>query len=105
MIRVLTGRDSRSVRTLVPDDNVVDRGFHDVTVVDMDHVDGPNVHVADIDILRGMWPFPVVSSMTDKQMDLELLRHTCKKTQPWDSGAYVQVLWKGDQTRHGTSRC
>ena len=28
VIRVLTGRDSRSVRALVPDDNVVDRGFH-----------------------------------------------------------------------------
>ena len=29
LIRVLTGRDRRSVRALVPDDNVVDRGYHD----------------------------------------------------------------------------
>ena len=79
VIQVLTGRDSRSVRALIPDDNVVNRGYHDVTVVDMDHVDGPNIPVADLDILRGMWPLPVVSSKTDKQMDLVLLRHTCKK--------------------------
>ena len=54
----LTERDSRSVRPLVPDVNVVDMGFHDVTVVDMDHVVGPDFPVADLDILRGMGPLP-----------------------------------------------
>ena len=34
--RILAGRDSRSVRFLVPDGRVVDRGYHDVTVVDME---------------------------------------------------------------------
>ena len=34
--RILAGRDSRSVWFLVPDGRVVDRGYHDVTVVDME---------------------------------------------------------------------
>ena len=33
--RILAGRDSRIVRFVVPDGRVVDRGYHDVTVVDM----------------------------------------------------------------------
>ena len=36
VIRVMTGR---SVRALVPDGKVLDRGYHDVTLVDMKHVD------------------------------------------------------------------
>ena len=58
VIRVMTGRDSRSVRALVPDGKVLDRGFHDVTLVDMNHVDGPEVPVAELDTLRLMWPVP-----------------------------------------------
>ena len=34
--RILRGRDSRSVRFLVPDTRGVDRSYHDVTVVDME---------------------------------------------------------------------
>ena len=34
--RILAGRDSRSVRFLVPDRRVVDCGYHDVKVVDME---------------------------------------------------------------------
>ena len=65
VICVMTGRDSRSVRALVPDGKVLDRGFHDVTLVDMNHVDGPEVPVAELDTLRLMWPVPVVSGMSD----------------------------------------
>ena len=56
VIRVMTGRDSWSVRALVPNGNVLDRGFHDVTLVDMKHVEGTEVPVAELDILRLMWP-------------------------------------------------
>ena len=35
VIRVLQGRDERSVRALIPDPRVMERGFHDVTIVDM----------------------------------------------------------------------
>ena len=34
----MAGRDSRSIRFVVPDGRVVDRGYHDVTVVDMEEV-------------------------------------------------------------------
>ena len=51
VICVMTGQDSRSVRALVPDGKVLVRGFHDVTLVDKDHVDGPDVPVAELDIL------------------------------------------------------
>ena len=59
VICVMTGR------ALVPDGKVMDRGFHDVTLVDMNHVDGPEVPVAELDMLRMMWPVSVVSGMSD----------------------------------------
>ena len=65
VICVITGRDSQSVKELVPDGKVLDRGFHDVTLVDMDHVDGPDVPMAELDILRLMWLVPVVFGMSD----------------------------------------
>ena len=37
-IRVLQGRDVRSVRVLVPDSRGLDQSFHDVTIVDMGDV-------------------------------------------------------------------
>ena len=45
VIRVMTGRDSRSVWALVSDGKVLDRGYHDVTLVDLNRVDGPEVPV------------------------------------------------------------
>ena len=51
VICVMTGRDIRSGQTLVPDRKVLDRGFHDVTLVDVNHVDGPEVPVAELDTL------------------------------------------------------
>ena len=54
LIRVMTGQDNRSVRVLVPDGKVLERGFHDVTLGDKDHVDGPDVLVAELDILQLM---------------------------------------------------
>ena len=34
-VRVLQGRDARSVRALILDPRGLERGFHDVTIVDM----------------------------------------------------------------------
>ena len=42
--RVLQGRDTRSVRVLVPDCRGLDQNFHDVTIVDMG--DLPESHVS-----------------------------------------------------------
>ena len=43
VVKVMSGRDSRSVRVLVPDENVRYRGFHDVTLLDMVNAAGPDV--------------------------------------------------------------
>ena len=106
MICVMTGRDSRSVRALVPDWKVLDRGYHDVTLVDMNHVDGPEVPVAELDTLRWMWPVPVDSGMSNLQFELERKRRACKQrfrgTQS-DSCTYCRKLIKLDMVRHVTN--
>ena len=50
--RIMAGRDSRSVRFVVPDGRVVDRGYHDVTVVDMEEEREPMVVLNDMTRLR-----------------------------------------------------
>ena len=57
--RILMGRDSRSVRFLVPDTRGVDRSYHDVTVVDMEDEREPMVVLADMTRLRS---YEVVSA-------------------------------------------
>ena len=46
-VRVMHGRARESVRVLIPDTNVADRGFDDVTLLDMAEAIGPAVHVGD----------------------------------------------------------
>ena len=58
---------------------MLDRGYHDVTLIDMNHVDRSEVLVAQLDTLRLMWPVPVVSSMSDLQFELERRRRACKQ--------------------------
>ena len=43
MSRIMKGRDCRSVRFVVPDGRLVDHGFHDVTVVDMEEEREPTI--------------------------------------------------------------
>ena len=64
VIKVLLGQDSRSVRVLVPDPRVNDRGFHDVTLVDMSDTAGPDVSVANLSLLRLQWPVSIVNSLS-----------------------------------------
>ena len=61
VIKVLLGRDSQSVRALVPDVKVRDRGFHEVTLLDISNIAGPDVSIADLSLLHLQWPVPVVS--------------------------------------------
>ena len=63
---------------LIPDTNVADRGFHDVTLLNMAEVAGPAVPVGDLSFLRRQWPLLVLPDMSRKQTDLELLHHACK---------------------------
>ena len=75
----MAGRDSRSVRFVVPDGRVVDRGYHDVTVVDMEEEREPMVVLNDMTRLRELWPVEVFDHMKWYQQDLELLRKSAKK--------------------------
>ena len=77
--RILMGRDSRSVRFLVPDTRVVDCGYHDVTVVDMEDEREPMVVLEDMTQLRELWPSEVFNHMKWYQQDLELMRKSAKK--------------------------
>ena len=77
--RILAGRDSRSVRFLVPDGLVVERGYHDVTVVDMEDDREPMVVMKDMTRLRELWPVEVFDHMKWHQQDLELMWKSAKK--------------------------
>ena len=77
--RIMAGRDSRSVRFVVPDGRIVDRGYPDVTVVDMEEEREPMVVLSDMTRLRELWPVEVFDHMKWYQQDLELLRKSAKK--------------------------
>ena len=77
--RIMAGRDSRSVRFVVPDGRVVDRGYHDVTVVDMEEEREHIVVLNDMTRLRELWPVEVFDHMKWYQQDLEPLRKSAKK--------------------------
>ena len=69
--RVLPGRAQNSVCVLVPDDRATARGFHDVTLVDMTSETGPTVSIE-------VMSTSLLTGMTRRQTDLELLRRECK---------------------------
>ena len=77
--RILQGRDSRSVRFLVPDTRGLDQSFHDVTIVDMDDEREPMVTPADMTRLRELWPQEICNHMKWFQQDLDLMRKSAKR--------------------------
>ena len=77
--RIIQGRDSRSVRFLVPDARGLDQNFHDVTIVDMDDEREPTVTPADMTRLRELWPPEIFNHMRWFQQDLELMRKSAKR--------------------------
>ena len=79
MSRIMRGRDCRGVRFVVPDVRLVDRGFHDVTVIDMEDDREPTVVLRDMTRLRELWPVEVFDHMRCHQQDLELMRKSAKK--------------------------
>ena len=78
MSRIMKGRDCRSVRFVVPDGRLVDRGFHDVTVVDMEEERKPTIVRQDMTRLREIWPVEVFDHMKWRQQDLDLMRKSAK---------------------------
>ena len=101
--RILMGRDSRSVRFLVPDTRGVDRSYHDVTVVDMEDKREQMVVLADMTRLRELWPPEVFNHMKWFQQDLEMMRKSAKKeysqTRPMPCKFCGKVIWV-DMYRH-----
>ena len=97
------GRDSRSVRFLVPDTRVVDRGYHDITVVYMEDEREPMVVLEDMTRLRELWPSEVFNHMKWYQQDLELMRKSAKKeysqTRPMPCRFCAKVI-RVDMYRH-----
>ena len=79
MSRIMSARDCRGVRFVIPDVRLVDRGFHDVTVIDMEDDREPTVVLRDMTRLRELWPVEVFEHMRCHQQDLELLRKSAKK--------------------------
>ena len=106
LVRVLQGRDVRSVRALVPDPRVLERGFHDVTIVDMGDMGDlpePSVSLDELSLLRRQWPVMVLRNMVWLQQDLDMMRAEAKKhfcnTRPGDC-SYCGKWIKCDMYRH-----
>ena len=51
MVKVMSTKDNRCVRVLIPDDNVGHKGFHDVLLHDMADADPPYVAVSNLSAL------------------------------------------------------
>ena len=79
VVPVLQGCDARSVRALIPDPRVLERGFHDVTIDDMEDTAEPAVSEADLCLLRRQWPVTVVQSMTWLQNELDIMLAAAEK--------------------------
>ena len=76
--QVLLGRAHNSVRVLIPDDRTAPWGFHNATLVDMAGATGPSVSKEELSALRRQWPVSVVTGMSKRQTDLELMHCECK---------------------------
>ena len=77
--RVLPVRAQNSVRVLVPEARAMPMGFHDVTLVDLTGVSGLPVSMGEMGDLRRQWPTSLLTGMTRRQTDLELMRRECKR--------------------------
>ena len=103
VVRVTQGRNERSVRALVPDPQIIDNAFHDVTIVDMENTPEPAVSESDLFLLRHQWPRSVVRGMTSAQGDLDNMRLAAKRryrTSKAGDCAYCGKWIKCDMYRH-----
>ena len=103
VVKVLLGRDPRSVRALVPDLRVFDWGFHDVTIVDMEDVSAPDISDTDLSLLRRQWPTSIIESLTWMQSELGRMRTKSKhryKSTPVTGCSFCGKWIKNDMHRH-----
>ena len=100
---VLQGRDSRSVRVLVPDCRGVDQNFHYVTIVDMGDMPESVVSIPEFLVLSQQWPPAVLSHMGWHQKELEEMRLAAKvrfrQSRP-SCCEFCGSLIKSDMYRH-----
>ena len=103
VVRVLQGRDERSVRVLITDPRVLDSGFHDVTIVDMEDSAEPAVSEDHLSLLRLQWPVTVLRSMVWLQSELDAMHAVAKRrfrnSRPADC-SYCGKWIKCDMCRH-----
>ena len=103
VVRILQGRDVRSVRALVPDPRGLEQGFHDVTIVDMGDLPEPSVSMDELSLLRRQWPATVLRHMVWLQQDLDTMRAEAKNhfraTRPGDC-SYCGKWIKCDMYHH-----
>ena len=101
VVRVMQGRDARSVCALIPDPWVLEGGFHDVTIVDMEDTAEPAGSETDLSLRQ--WLVTVVQSMTWLQNELDVMRSAAKKcyrhSRPGDC-SYCGKWIKCDMYRH-----
>ena len=103
MVRVLQGRDKRSVHTLIPDPRVRERGFHDVTIDEIEDSVEPAVSEDDLSLLRLQWSVTVLRRMVCLHKELDAMRASAKRqfrnSRPADC-SYCGKWIKCDMYRH-----
>ena len=95
VIRVLQGRDEWSVRALIPDSRFMERGFHDVTIVDMGDSPEPSLFLDDLSQLRLQWPVTVLRCMVCLQQDLDSMRAAANTKFPYKicTDMWRHIIW------------
>ena len=68
-----------SLRALIPDPWVLERGFHDVTIVNMEDTAEPAVSEADLSLLWLQWPVTVMQSMIWLHSEVDSICAVAKK--------------------------
>ena len=63
---------------MVPDKKELDRGFYDVTLLDITDEVEPVMPISDLGLLQHQMPAPVLSNMS-QQMDYEKIHQECKR--------------------------
>ena len=94
VVRILQGRDVRSVHALVLDPRVLERGFHDVTIVDMGDLPEPSVSMDELSLLHRQWPATVLRDMVWLQQNLRCGRRQRNVSVVLGRGLFL--LWKMD---------
>ena len=102
VIRVMQGCDARSVCVLVPGSvRALERGFHDVAIVDMEDSAEPAVSEDYLSLLRRQWPATAMQNMTWMQNDLDEMRAAAKKLYRNSRPGDCSCKWiKCDMYRH-----